>query len=799
MDNIANPVSGEPISEPVSSFRKWAPLFVLAMALAIIIIDTTVLNVSLRNIITDLHTDIHKIQWVITSYSLILAAFTITGGRLGDLYGRKRMFIIGAIIFAIGSIVTALSNSVGMILVGNAVIEGIGACLMMPATAALLLTTYQGRDRSLAFGVWGGIIAASAAVGPILGGWLTKEYSWRWAFGINPIVVVVLLIGTVLIKEAYETKHRPTIDIGGVILSSLGLLSLAFGFIQASVFGWFKTKEQLMLFNHTLNLGDLSATPLFILLGLILLAIFIWYEKRVADSGKTPLVSLGIFKNRAFVVGVVVTSVLALGQTGVFFSIPVFLQAVRNLDPLQTGLAMLPMPLAILVGAPLSAKINSFISPKRLIQLGLLISILGLGILYAALNVDVSAWGLAPGFAVFGFGMGLIFAQVGNVTLSAVELSEAGEASGINNTSRQIGATLGAAVMGAILLSTLSTNLVSGVEKSDVIPEASKQSISEAVEKNSSAVEFGSTSEIGNGTILPENIANEIRTISHEATTDANKVVMIYGGIFLFLAFLLSFLLPKEVKEARTLTNDAMDVPVQSIDEIAVQHAEKYAITPAVVPVEPTPIEKPRALNRTTVSIAAAMIVLGAIAAFIILNDNKDDSGSSNTNERVEIVDQADVPVNAPTTNEGSTSEPSSTSPSTPQEIPSETPLTAADASGLKIYSNSGLQFEVVVPEDWVITDNDNEIIFKTADDTRYNIQMYAAPNSDAVSFKEFLMYQPNMHTVLETNIVGHEGFTFMIDGIYKYGYAFLDNGRIYYILGEGIKNSPIGQSFKTL
>jgi MFS family permease len=201
-----------------SFMRKWGSLIVLSLALAIIIIDTTILNVSLSTIIKDLHTDIQSIQWVITIYSLILAAFTITGGRLGDFFGRKKMFMFGAAIFAVGSFVASISHHLAPLLIGEAVIEGFGAALMMPATASLLVANFRGRDRAVAFGIWGGIAAASAAIGPIIGGFLTTHYTWRWAFRINVFIAAILIIGSILIKESRDEAEKPEIDFPGVIL-----------------------------------------------------------------------------------------------------------------------------------------------------------------------------------------------------------------------------------------------------------------------------------------------------------------------------------------------------------------------------------------------------------------------------------------------------------------------------------------------------------------------------------------------------------------------------------------------------
>ncbi len=237
-----------------SFLRKWGSLMVLSLALAIIIIDTTILNVSLGTIIRDLKTDIQSIQWVITIYALILAAFTITGGRLGDFFGRKKMFIIGAIVFAVGSFIASISHHVGLLLIGEAVIEGFGAAMMLPATASLLVANYRGRDRAVAFGVWGGVAAASAALGPIVGGFLTTHYSWRWAFRINVFIAAILVVGAFLVHESRDESERPRLDFTGIILSAAGLLSLVFGIIESETYGWLKAKEVFMIGSHAIKI-----------------------------------------------------------------------------------------------------------------------------------------------------------------------------------------------------------------------------------------------------------------------------------------------------------------------------------------------------------------------------------------------------------------------------------------------------------------------------------------------------------------------------------------------------------------
>jgi EmrB/QacA subfamily drug resistance transporter len=533
----------------MNKLLKWAPLLVLSLALTIIILDTTILNVTLRTIIQDLHTNIQSIQWVITAYALMLAAFTITGGRLGDLFGRRKMFVIGAVIFAIGSFMTSIAHTVSFMIWGEAIIEGIGAALMIPATASLLRSTYKGRDLSVAFGIWGGIVAGAAALGPVLGGWFTTHYSWRWAFRINVFVAAILVLASVLIKEYREKSEKPSLDVIGIILSALGMLSLVFGFIQSSTYGWIYEKSPLIIFGHTLDLGGFSATPLFILIGLVILSGFFDWEGMRERAGKTPLVSLSIFKNTTFLTGSIVSAILALGQSGLSFSVPVYFQSVLQLNPIQTGFAMIPMTAFILVGAPLSSWISKFMTPKRIIQLGIFIDLLGFIILRQSLHLGANQWSLAPGFAFFGFGVGLIFGQASNLTLSAVSVEQSGEASGVNSTLRSLGQTLGSAILGAILISSLSSNLVGGINKSQVIPDNAKPAIVQAVSTQTSNIEFGSGANLGSNTSTA--ITDEITTISHQATIDGSKTSLSYGILFILLTFLISFKLPgdAEIKE----------------------------------------------------------------------------------------------------------------------------------------------------------------------------------------------------------------------------------------------------------
>ncbi len=559
-----------PTPEPVvtrsrSPFRKWGMLVVLSLALAIIILDTTILNVALSSIIRDLHTDIQKLQWVITAYSLTLGALTITGGRLGDLFGRKRMFVVGAMLFAIGSFLASISTNVGMLIAGEAIIEVIGAALMMPATASLLVVNFQGRERAIAFGVWGGIAGAAAALGPILGGYLTTNYNWRWGFRINLVVVVALLIGSIIIPESRDTKEKKELDWVGVLLSASGLLSLVFGIIEASTYGWWKAKAVFFFGSQALTLpGSLSIVPACILLGLVILIIFAFWEQRRERLGHTPLVSIGLFKNRRFTAGVATTAVMSLGQTGLIFALPVFLQSVRGFDAYHTGLALLPMSLALIIVAPLSAVLSKKISGKLLINIGLLINVVAYLVLRYTLSIDTTATALIPGLALFGIGMGLVMSQINNLTLSAVPIEQAGEASGVNNTLRQVGSTLGSAIIGTILIGTLGARLLQGVMESRVIPTAMKPGISQAMLTQTSNVEFGGGAQIQGQ--VPRVVTEELTRIGHEATVTANKESLFYGALFAILGFFVSMLLPSSKQTPTQVTSSSEATASTNLD-----------------------------------------------------------------------------------------------------------------------------------------------------------------------------------------------------------------------------------------
>jgi len=405
---------------------NYLAIITLCLALAIVIIDGTVLNVSTNNIVQDLGATIKDITWAQTLYALILACLAILGGRVGDVIGRRKAFVIGALLFGVGSFITAISDSVHTLIFGWSIIEGLGAALMIPASSALILTNFSPKNRAKAFAFYGSTAGFASAVGPLLGGYLTSEFSWRWAFGINLFVVAALCAYAPKLKD-FMFKTKADFDIAGFIFSAAGLGGLTYGIIESNFF--------------------------YSLLGLISLIIFMLWEIKYESLGFRPLVSLKLFENRAFTFGIATTTVLFAGFAGIiFYAISLFYQQVLKLDAFSAGLGLIPLSIGSLISAPFSIAISNKISPRRTVQLGAVIIFVAILIMYNTLTLDSTRESLAPTLFVFGLGFGLLVSQLSAVTLSHIKVSEAGSASAVSGAIRDVGRTLGLSIIGAAFI-----------------------------------------------------------------------------------------------------------------------------------------------------------------------------------------------------------------------------------------------------------------------------------------------------------------------------------------------------------
>lgn len=461
---------------------KWGSLVALAIAQFVMVLDQAVMNVSISQLVDDFDTTVTTIQAVITLYSLTMAMLMLTGGKLGDILGRRRAFVIGLVIYASGSTLTAAAPTVGVLALGWSILEGVGAALVLPALAALIAGNFEGRDRSVAYAVIGGVAGAGIAVGPIVGGWATTELSWRVVFLGEVVLVVVILLMTRLLNDAPREGAAPRLDGVGAVLSAAGLGCIVLGTLQASVWGWVQPKDS------PVEPFGFSLTPFVVAGGGVLLWAFAGWQRRREERGDDPLVHLGLLRVPALRSGL--TSLLSqnLILMGVFFVIPLYLQLVLGLDALDTGIKMLPVSITMFLASAAGSRLSTRFRVRSIIRAGLAITGVAVLCVLGTIDIELSDGGFAFSMALLGVGMGLIASQLGNVVQSSVDASGRSEAGGLQYTGQQLGSSLGVALIGAIVLTGLTSTFVSQVEADERIADEVAAEVGVAVESGVSFV-----------------------------------------------------------------------------------------------------------------------------------------------------------------------------------------------------------------------------------------------------------------------------------------------------------------------
>lgn len=453
---------------------KWLPVVVLGLAQFIMVLDTTVMNVSISTVVEDLQTTVTGLQLAITSYALVMAAFMLTGGRIGDIFGRRRTFAVGLVVYGIGSLITSLSPNLGTLLFGWSLVEGLGATLVIPAIMALTAAAYQGKDRAVAYGILGGIAGAGAAVGPLIGGAVTTYASWRYVFAGETVTVLLLL--------AVGLRHLPSPEAAGgriapleVIVTSLGMSMIVLGILKASEWGFLEPVNPPEIGGHSVSPFGLSPTPFLVGAGAALLALFMRLARRSEAAGGDPLASPKVLALPRLRAGVTVTLLVQMALGGLFFTLPVFLQVTLGKDAFATGLQLVPLSIALVASSLAGAGLASRRSPKLAVTLGFGVMGVGLLLLSNFVSEDFRDLGFSIGMAVCGSGMGLVMSQTSNIVMSAVGESSTGQAGGIQGTGQNLGMSLGTAFIGAVLLAGMTTGFNDQIAQSTQLPTQVKQ------------------------------------------------------------------------------------------------------------------------------------------------------------------------------------------------------------------------------------------------------------------------------------------------------------------------------------
>ena len=509
--------------------KRWVGLVFISLGVALIIVDSTIVNVAIPSIINDIGITSTQAQWVQEIYTLVFAALLLVGGRLADQYGRRRLFLLGTVIFAGASVLAALAGD-GTQLIAARAVQGLGGALMLPTSLSLLNANFRGRDRGVAFGIWGATIGGTAALGPLLGGWLTTSYSWRWAFGINiPLGLLVIVGLLILVPESKDPFGQRGADWFGAVLSAIGFGGIVFGLIEGRTYGWLATTKPLTVGSWYWP-WSVSPVAVAFMIGFAALTIFVAVERRRNRRGQVSMLDLNLFSIKSFRNGNIAAAIVSLGEFGILFSLPLWFQNVIGYTAFQTGLALLALAGGSFLASGLTAPIGRKRGTIFIVRLGIVLEIIGIGGLAIFLRPDSTWLTTTPLLLIYGIGVGFATAQLTGAVLTDVPLARSGEGSGIQSTSRQVGSALGIAILGTVLFATLGARYDTALADLGV-PEAQRVQLVDAVKDSA-------------GAAIPGLAANPGTAAAAEparvAFTDASRVAALTAAGFLVIGLVAS-------------------------------------------------------------------------------------------------------------------------------------------------------------------------------------------------------------------------------------------------------------------
>ena len=461
----------------------------------------------------DLGASLADVLWILNAYILVYAVLLITAGRLGDLYGPKRLFIVGLVVFTAASAACGFAQSPDQLIVFR-VLQGLGGALLTPQTLSALTVIFPADKRGAAFGIWGGVAGIATLAGPVLGGWLVTDFGWRWIFFVNLPVGIAALVGAVVVMPDLKLNRRHRLDWVGTVLVTAALFLITFGLIEGQSHDWGEVW------------GPVTIVEI-ILAGVVLMVVFFLHQWAARE--REPLVPYQIFRDRNFSVMNYVAAAIAFGMLGLFLPLTIFLQSVLGLTALEAGLTFAPMSLISMFIAPFAGRLADRTGGKLILFVGLSLFSLGMGILIASSHVDSSRWHLLPGLVVAGVGLGLTFAPLQTVAMRNVEPRMAGAASGIINTTRQLGGVIGSAAVGALLQAQLTDKLAASARSETAgLPAEQREELLGRFGQSAGNLDIGSSA--GGITFppgTPPQVAELATRIFHNGFTDAMRVTLV--------------------------------------------------------------------------------------------------------------------------------------------------------------------------------------------------------------------------------------------------------------------------------
>jgi EmrB/QacA subfamily drug resistance transporter len=541
--------------------NRWIGLVFISMAISLVIIDGTIVNTIFPAVIADLQLSSTEVQWVQESYVLVFASLLLVWGTVGDRIGRRKLLIIGILIFTAASIWAGFSTDASSMILAR-IAQGIGGAMVLPTTLSLVNATFQGKERGIAFAVWGSTIGGMVAVGPVLGGWLATDFDWRWAFNINAPLGLIIIAGLLIFAtESKQAQREGKIDFVGAGISVIMFSTLVFGLIEGRAYGWWTVNE-----GSNFAIGDfkwpatgISVIPISLAIFVISTVLFVLWERSREKAQKNVILDLRLFSISSFRNGSIAAGIISMGEFGLLFAIPLWLQNVQGLSPISSGLVLLWLAGGAFLASGVGGALNGKLSPTNAVRIGVLLELIAVaGIAFIASTAG--SWqGIAPFLALYGVGIGLATAQLTGVIMVDVPMEKTGQASGSQSTVRQIGSALGIAVLGTVLFTSTQASIetrVFNLESLNVIEAQPRQVLAETIAKPvadsaGAALEAIPTFLTSQG--VPELIAYEVKGAAADGFTDGMKATGWAAAFFLLLGLASTYNLGTKAKEVATV------------------------------------------------------------------------------------------------------------------------------------------------------------------------------------------------------------------------------------------------------
>lgn len=524
-------------------------VLVMALGTFVVVLDNTIMNVSITALVKDLSTTVSGVQAAISLNALMMAAFVLMGGKLADIIGMKRTFLTGAVLYVGGSLLASFSNNLMVFILGWCAIQGFGAAMMLPNVNTIIRSNITGKARAQAYGSMAGVNALGTAVGPLIGGFLTTYFSWRWAFRLEVAVLLFVLLMSKVIPKDVLGKAKTSLDKVGVAWQAAAMMLLIIGTLLISDYGLFLAKQPFEIFGKELAPFGLSIVPFFWAAGALCLMMFVGQERRVEAKRKTPLVTLSLFRIIDFTRGLSVRFMHVILIAGATFAVPLFLQVTYGLSAFQTGLILLGLTTGLLITALGGTRVGMQYLPRQKVKWGFLTAIVGIVIMAVYVQNGDSPAGLLPGLLIYGMGLGLIASQIVNLVMSAVSPKQTAEASGLTSTLETLGSSVGTALVGTVLVVALTSGIGRLVSQSNVFSPETKTAITENM---STSVEVVSSDVVANELTDDGAYEAEAIRIYDEARQNAFTITLLFMSFVALIAYMSARNLPakKVIAEA---------------------------------------------------------------------------------------------------------------------------------------------------------------------------------------------------------------------------------------------------------